>query len=294
LNWKTRDKLIKYILFIFALSSIFFLISIVLILFKEGFPIFKIAGFFEFILGKEWYPTYEPASFGILPLLTGTLMVTVGAILIAIPIGVPSAIFISYILPGKLKNIIKPLIELLAGIPSVIYGLFGMKILGPILSDLFNLPTGLTALTASIMLGIMALPTIVSIAEDAISSVPKSFRDASLALGGTKWETIKNVILPTAYSGIITAIMLGIGRAIGETMTVLMVAGGAAVIPKSFLKPVRPMTASIAAEMGEAPVGSEHYHALFGIAIILFILTLFFNILADIATQSFKKKVGKA
>lgn len=291
INWKMKEKIVKKILLLFAFSSILFLTGIIIVLFKEGLPIFKEVGLFEFIFGKEWYPTYDPPDFGILPLLTASLMVTLGAMLIAVPIGISSAIFISYILPKRFKNIVKPLVELLAGVPSVIYGLFGMKILGPYLRRLFDLPTGLTALTASIMLGIMALPTIVSLAEDAINAVPKTFRDASLALGSTKWETISRAILPTASSGIVTAVILGIGRAIGETMTVLMVAGGAAVIPKSFLLPVRPMTASIAAEMGEAPVGSEHYYALFGIAIILFIITLFFNIMADIAQNSFNKKV---
>ncbi|MDI3547857.1 MAG: phosphate transport system permease protein [Halanaerobiales bacterium] len=291
IDWKTKEKIVKKVLYIFALSSIIFLTGIVIVLFNEGLPIFKEIGIFDFIFGKEWYPTYDPPSFGILPLLLASVVVTLGAMIISIPIGVSSAIFISYILPKRFKIIVKPLIELLAGVPSVIYGLFGMKILGPFLRESFGLPTGLTALTASIMLGIMALPTIVSLAEDAITSVPKSFRDASLALGGTKWETISRIIVPTATSGIVTAIILGIGRAIGETMTVLMVAGGAAMIPKSILKPVRPMTASIAAEMGEAPVGSAHYHALFGIAIILFVITLFFNILADIASERFKKKV---
>ena len=291
LNWKIKEKIVKKILLLFAFSSILFLTGIIIVLFKEGLPIFKEVGLIEFVFGKEWYPTYEPPDFGILPLLTASLMVTLGAMIIAVPIGISSAIFISYILPKRFKNVVKPLVELLAGVPSVIYGLFGMKILGPYLQRLFDLPTGLTALTASIMLGIMALPTIVTLAEDAINAVPKTFRDASLALGSTKWETISRAILPTATSGIVTAVILGIGRAIGETMTVLMVAGGAAIIPKSFLVPVRPMTASIAAEMGEAPVGSEHYHALFGIAIILFIITLFFNIMADIAQNSFRKKV---
>lgn len=292
INWKTKEKIVKKILFIFAISSILFLTGIIIVLFKEGLLIFKQVGLLEFIFGREWYPTYDPPDFGILPLLSASLVVTIGAMVVSVPIGLSSAIFISYILPKKYKNIVKPLIELLAGVPSVIYGLFGMKILGPFLSDIFHLPTGLTALTASIMLGIMALPTIVTLAEDAISAIPKSFRDASLALGGTKWETISKVILPTATSGMVTAIILGIGRAIGETMTVLMVAGGATVMPGNILKPVRPMTATIAAEMGEAPVGGAHYHALFGIAIILFIITLFFNIMADVASNSFKKKVS--
>jgi phosphate transport system permease protein len=291
INWKTKEKIVKTILYFFALSSIIFLTGIVIVLFKEGLPIFQELGLTEFIFGKDWYPTYDPPDYGIFPLISASILVTAGAMVISIPIGVSSAVVISYILPVKMKTIIKPLVELLAGIPSVIYGLFGMKILAPFLQNMFGLPTGLTALTASIMLGIMAMPTIISIAEDAISSVPRKFRDASLALGGTRWETISKVILPTASSGIVTAIILGIGRAIGETMTVLMVAGGATIVPRGFLMPVRPMTATIAAEMGEAPVGSEHYHALFGIAIILFLITLFFNIIADSASQRFKRKV---
>ncbi|AZO93221.1 phosphate ABC transporter permease subunit PstC [Halocella sp. SP3-1] len=292
IDWKSKEKVVRIALLFFAISSILFLTGIVIVLFREGFYIFEQVGIFKFIFGKDWYPTYEPPDFGILPLLSGSLLVTLGAMIIAVPIGVSSAIFISYILPKKLKNIVKPMIEMLAGVPSVIYGLFGMKILAPFLRELFNLPTGLTALNASIMLGIMAMPTIVSLSEDALTSVPKKFRDASLALGGTKWETISKIIMPTASSGIVTATILGIGRAIGETMTVLMVAGGAAVIPKTILKPVRPMTASIAAEMGEAPVGSEHYHALFGIAIVLFIITLAFNITADFISSRFKKRVS--
>lgn len=292
MDWRQKERLIKKVLFIFALSSILFLFGIVVVLFKEGLPIFSKVGILKFIFGKEWYPTYSPPSFGIFPLISASLVVTLGAMVLSVPIGISAAIFISYILPQKFKNIVKPIVELLAGIPSVIYGLFGMKILGPFIADLFDLPVGLNGLTASIMLGIMALPTIVSLAEDAISSVPKKFRDASLALGGTKWETVSKIILPTASSGIITAIILGLGRAIGETMTVLMVAGGAAVMPRNILKPLRPMTATIAAEMGEAPVGGEHYQALFGIAIILFIITLAFNILADISSQRFKKKVS--
>lgn len=292
MNWKKKEKVIKGLLFVFAISSIIFLTGIVIVLFREGLPIFKEVGIFDFLFGKSWYPTYEPPDFGIFPLIMGSLIVTFGAMLLAAPIGVSSAVYISYVLPKKFKNFIKPIIEMLAGIPSVIYGLFAMKILGPFLADLLNLPTGLTALNASIMLGVMALPTIVSIAEDAISSVPKNFRDASLALGGTMWETITKVILPTASSGVTTAVILGMGRAIGETMTVMMAAGGASLIPKSFFVPVRPMTASIAAEMGEAAVGSSHYHALFGIGIILFVITLCFNFLADLASQRFKKKVS--
>lgn len=290
INWKTKEKIIRNILFVFAFSSIIFLIGITITLFKEGLPIFDHVNFFDFIFGEIWYPMY--GDFGLLPLITASMLITVTAMVISVPFGISSAIFISYILPKKLKNYIKPVVELLAGIPSVIYGLFGMKILAPFIQDFFGVPTGLNGLTASIMLALMALPTITSLAEDAITAVPKSFRDASLALGGTRWETISKVILPTATSGVVTAVILGMGRAIGETMTVLMVAGGAAAMPRSLLKPMRPMTANIAAEMGEAPVGSEHYHALFGIGIVLFIITLIFNIIADFASQRFKEKVS--
>jgi len=292
LNWKTKEKIIRKILLFFAFSSILFLTGIIIVLFNEGAPIFTKVGIFDFLFGTEWYPTYDPPGFGIFNLLSASLVVTIGAMVLAVPFGVASAVYISYILPKKYKNIVKPTIEMLAGVPSVIYGLFGMKILGPFLQEIFGLPTGLTALTAMIMLGIMALPTIVSLAEDAITAVPKSFRDASLALGGNRLETMVRVILPTASSGIVTAVILGMGRAIGETMTVLMVAGGAALFPSNILKPVRPMTATIAAEMGEAPVGSTHYQALFGIAIVLFLITLAFNIFADIAQQRFKEKVS--
>ncbi len=291
INWKLKDKIIKYILFVFAFSSILFLTGIVIILFIEGFPTFSEVSLYEFITGTEWYPYWNPPDFGILPLILASLVVTLGAMFIAVPVGISSAIFIAFILPTRYKKIVKPVMELLAGIPSVIYGLFGMIILGPILRDLFNLPTGLNALNAMIMLGIMALPTVMSLSEDALSAVPESYRNASLALGSTKWETISKIITPAAFSGIVTAVILGMGRAIGETMTVLMVSGGAAVIPKNIFRAVKPMTATIAAEMGETAVGSPHYHSLFGIGIILFFITLIFNIIADISSQKFKKKV---
>ena len=291
IDWKLKDNIIKFSLFVFAISSILFLTGIVIILFREGLPTFSEVSLYEFITGTEWYPYWVPPDFGILPLILASLVVTLGAMVIAVPVGISSAIFIAFILPARYKKIVKPVMELLAGIPSVIYGLFGMIILGPVLRDLFGLPTGLNALNAMIMLGIMALPTVMSLAEDALSAVPESYRNASLALGSTKWETIGKVITPAAFSGIVTAVILGMGRAIGETMTVLMVSGGAAVIPTNIFRAVKPMTATIAAEMGETAVGSPHYHSLFGIGIILFFITLIFNIIADISSQKFKKKV---
>jgi len=276
-----RERAIEHLLLFCASLSIVFLAGITVTLFKEGLPIFTVVSPFKFLFGRYWYPTYDPPDFGILPLILGSLWVTVGALLVAVPLGVGSAMYISELAHPKLGEILKPLMELLASVPSVVYGFFGMAFLGPMVQRLFNLPVGLNCFTASVILGMMALPTVASIAEDAISAVPRELREASYALGAMKWETITKVVLPAASSGIITGVILGFGRAIGETMTVLMVAGGAAVIPRSIFQPVRPMTATIAAEMGEAPMGSEHYHALFGIALVLFFITLGFNLLAN-------------
>jgi len=287
-----KENLIKGFFCLFALLSIFFLLGIVIVLFKEGLPIFKVTTFKEFLFGRFWYPTYEPPDFGILPLLLGSLWVTFGALIVAVPLGVAGAFYISEVASPKKKEFIKPVIELLAGIPSVVYGFFGMVVVAPLVAKIFRLPVGLNAFTASLILGIMAIPTITSISEDAISAVPKRFKEASYALGANKWETITKVTLPAAAGGISTAIILGMARVIGETMTVLMVAGGAPIIPHSFFEPLRTMTATIAAEMGETVVGSLHFHALFAIAIVLFVITLSFNILVDLLAQRFRRRLG--
>ncbi len=287
-----REKLYKWIFSVLAFACLFFLIGITIILFKEGLPIFKEVGVFDFLFGKYWYPTYEPPDFGVLPLMLGTLWVTVGALFVCVPLGVGSALYLNELAGPKQKAILKPIIEILAGIPSIVYGFFGMVVVAPFLQKLLNLPVGLTAFTGSLILGIMATPTVCSIAEDALSFVPKSFREASYALGSNRWQTLTKVILPAAGSGISTAIILGMSRAVGETMTVLMVTGGAAVIPKSFFEPVRPMTATIAAEMGESVIGSPHYHALFAIGLILFLITLIFNIAAELISRRFRLKLG--
>ncbi|MFH1904877.1 MAG: phosphate ABC transporter permease subunit PstC [bacterium] len=286
-----KENLIRRLFCLFSLLSILFLLGIVIVLFKEGLPIFRKISLVKFLSGRLWYPTYEPPDFGILPLLLGSLWVTLGALIIAVPLGIASAVYISEVAQPKIKELIKPVIELLAGIPSVVYGFFGMVIVAPLVQKVFGLPVGLNAFTASILLGIMAIPTITSISEDAISAVPKSFKEASYALGANKWETTIRVTVPAAAGGISTAVILGMGRAIGETMTVLMVAGGAAVIPHSFFRPVRTMTATIAAEMGETVVGGDHYHALFAIAIVLFLMTLTFNIVADLLAQRFRRRL---
>ncbi len=275
-----------------AFASLVSLVGIIIILFREALPIFKKVQVLDFLFGKFWYPTYEPPEFGILPLILASAWVTLGAVMVCVPLGVGSALYLNELAGPRQKDILKPLIELLASIPSVVFGFFGMVIVTPFLQELFHLPTGLTALNASLILGVMAIPTVCSIAEDALNYVPKAFREASFALGADRWQTLTRVVIPAAGSGISTAIILGMSRAIGETMTVLMVAGGAAVIPHTFLEPVRPMTAAIAAEMGEAPMGGAHYHALFGIALVLFLVTFLFNIIAELVSRRFRLKLG--
>jgi len=276
-----KKNLIERLLPIIASLAWAFLFGIMLILFTEGIPVVKSISPLRFLFGLHWYPVHEPPEFGILPLLLGSFMVTLGAIIVALPLGLGCAIYLSEIARPCIRDITKPFIEMLAGIPSVVYGFFGLVFLAPLIQKIGHLPTGLTGGTASIILGIMALPTVTSIAEDAISSVPRNLREASLALWATRWETITRTVLPAAKSGIFTSAILGVGRAIGETMTVLMVAGGSAVIPSHFFRPVRTMTATIAAEMGEAPIGSLHHHALFAIGLVLFLLTLGLSLVAE-------------
>ncbi len=289
---RVKEKLYKWLFATLAFASLVFLVGIVIVLFKEALPIFKKVKVLEFLFGKFWYPTYDPPEFGIFPLILASLWVSVGAMIVCIPLGVGSALYLNEIASHRQKDVLKPLVEILASIPSIVYGFFGMAVLAPFLQNLFHLPIGLCAFTASLTLGIMATPTVCSLAEDALSYVPKSFREASFAVGANRWQTLVKVVIPAAGSGISTAIILGMSRAIGETMTVLMVAGGAAVIPKSFFDPVRPMTAAIAAEMGEAPMGSDHFHALFAIALILFLITFVFNVIAEVISRKYRIKLG--
>lgn len=247
---------------------------------------------FEFLSGEEWFPTAQPiAQMGVKPLIYGTLWVSLGAILLALPIGLAAAIYLSEIAKKRTRSLLKPLIELLAGIPSVVYGFFGLVVIVPFIQSLFNLPVGETALAGSVVLAIMALPTIITISEDAMRNTPRAMKEASLALGASQWQTIYKVVIPYSASGITAGAILGIGRAIGETMAVLMVTGNAAVIPQSFLAPVRTIPATIAAELGEAPNGGLHYEALFALGCILFIITFGINMLVELVTnkQSHKK-----
>lgn len=285
----TKEIIIRYIFFLFSLVSIIVLGLIVFSLFREGLPLFGKVSVKDFLFGMEWYPTYDPPAFGIFPLIVGSFIVTLLSTVIAVPMGVLAAVYISEIAPQGIKTILKSVIELLAGLPSVVLGFFGMVIVAPWMQETFDLPTGLNIINASIILALMAIPTISSISEDALYAVPREFKEASYALGATKYETITRVILPAALSGISTAVMLGMARAIGETMVVLMVAGGAAAIPHSLFDSVRPMPASIAAEMGETPFRSLHYQALFAIGIVLFCLTLTFNLIADYISHKFRQ-----
>ncbi len=245
----------------------------------------------NFLLGKEWFPTTEPAAqLGVLPLVLGTLWVSLGAILIALPFGLATAIYMAEIADPRVRALLKPIIELLAGIPSVVYGFFGLVVIVPLIKDVFGLAVGETALAGSIILGIMALPTIITLSEDALRNTPRAMKEASLALGATKWQTIAKVVVPYSLSGITTAAILGIGRAIGETMAVLLVTGNAAVIPTTFLEPVRTIPATIAAELGESPQGGIHYEALFMLGCILFLITFAINLSVEyISARNFKK-----
>ncbi len=285
-----KEFAINLLIKISGYSAILFVGMIFVFLMLEGFPALG-----EVQLGKlfsdRWYPIED--YYGVLPLIGGSLIITVGATLIAVPFGIGTAVFLSEIAPRWLREVLKPVVEILGGLPSVVLGFLGMLVLSPYLRVLLDLPTGLSALTGAVLLGGIAIPTVVSVAEDALDAVPRSYRDASLAMGATEWQTIWRVTLPAARSGVLTAIMLGIGRAIGETMTVMMVTGNAPIIPRGLrdlLSPVRTMTATIAAEMGEVANGSTHYHVLFMIGILLFLISLVVNVTASAVVFRQKRK----
>lgn len=275
---KTRkERFTEWLLVGISTLSILSMAGIVLFLMLDGLPFFKDYSLTDFLFGLNWYPTDDPMEFGILPLIVGSLTVMALATVIAVPLGVATAIYLSEVARPGMRRIVKPFVELLAALPSVVIGFFGMVVVAPFLQNYLGASTGLNLLNAGLMLAFMSVPIICSVAEDAIYSVPRELREASLSLGATKWETLTRVVLPAASSGIGTAVMLGMSRSIGETMVVLMVAGGAAVIPTSLFDSVRPIPASIAAEMAEAPFHSEHYYALFATGIVLIIFTLIFN-----------------
>jgi phosphate transport system permease protein len=274
----SQEFLINTIIKASGYSAIFFIGIIFYFLLSQGLPALNQVDISS-LAGIRWYPIEE--YYGLLPLISGSIVVTVGATLIAVPFGIGTAVFIAEIAPRWARELLKPFVEILAGLPSVVLGFLGIVALSPLLRNLLNLPTGLSALAGSLLLGAIAIPTIVSVAEDALDSVPKEYRDGALALGATEWQTIWTITLPAARSGVLTASMLGIARSIGETMTVMMVTGNAPVLANSlgvFFSPVRTMTATIAAEMGEVANGSTHYHVLFLIGIVLFIISLLINV----------------
>jgi len=275
-----RETLVTRIIQICGYSSILFVLLILYFLLSEGVPALWTTDFSS-LMGTRWYPT--ESYFGIWPLVLGSILITLGAALVSVPFGVGTAVYISEVAPKWTKEILKPLVELLAGLPSVVLGFLGIQVLVPFIRRFLDLPTGLTTLTGAILLGMISIPTIVSVGEDALNTVPKSYREAAMALGATRWQTIWGVTVPAAKSGMITAVLLGMGRAMGETMAVMMVTGNAPVMPKglnALIMPVRTMTATIASEMGEVASGSVHYSVLFLIGIILFIIALIVNVVA--------------
>ncbi len=254
---------------------------IFLFLFSEGLKLLQTESLITMLFGSDWQPTSENPRYGMLPLILGSLLATAGALAIAIPLGIGCAVYLSELSGGRVSEILKPTIEILAGIPSVILGFFALVVIAPAISQIFGVPSGLNALNGAIVLALMVVPTIETISEDALRSVPKGFREASLAMGATKWETIWHIVLPAALPGVTVAVLLGFGRAIGETMVVLMATGNAALIPSGFLDPVRTMTGTIAAEMGEVAIGSAHYQSLFMLALLLFMISFAVNIAAN-------------
>lgn len=292
-NRRKQEQGIRMLFFLIATASIITLSLIVLFLFMEGLPIFKKVSVKAFLLGKLWYPTSDPPDFGIFALIMASVAVTAVASLISIPLGVMTAVYLAEVASWRLREVVKPVVELLAALPSVVIGFFGMVVVAPLLQDLLNVATGLNLFNAALMLAFMSVPTICSISEDAIFGVPAELKEASLALGATHWETIWRVVIPASISGISTAVILGMSRAIGETMVVLMVAGGAGMVPASLFDPVRPMPASIAAEMAEAPFRGDHYYALFATGIVLFAFTFLFNLVADYVSNKYRQ-VGAA
>ena len=280
-NTGWREHIITRTIQVAGYSAIGIVLLIFFFLLREGLPALREVSAIAMLITR-WYPT--EGYYGILPLLTGSLIVTLGAALVAVPFGIGTAIFIAEIAPRWMREMLKPVVELLGGLPSVMLGFLGILIFAPYIRILLELPTGLSAFTGSLLLGAIAIPTVVSVAEDALDTVPRAYREGAWALGATQWQTIWRVTLPAARSGVLTAIMLGIGRAIGETMTVMMVTGNApvmAVYLGALISPVRTMTATIAAEMGEVATGSVHYHVLFFIGIVLFFISLVVNITAS-------------
>jgi phosphate transport system permease protein len=326
MKWQTKEKFVEIAVSSVGLLSVLVLLFIAFFLFKEAFYIFYKAGVSKVIFGMAWYPTYDPPSFGMWPLIMGTLAVTILTAVMAVPLGLGTAVYIAEVANHRVKEFLKPMIEMLASFPSVVLGFFGMVIIAPILSnrlspmlseklpellqsthipfisttlanfcyDKLFIASGLNITTAALMLTVRAIPVIASIAEDALTAVPRTYREASYSLGADKWETIRKVVIPSSVSGLSVAVILGIGTIIGETMIVLMVAGGAAVVPHWIFDAARPMPAAIAAEMAEAPYRSLHYHALFGVGAILFFITFILSFISNFVSKKYRSvRIGE-
>ena len=290
---RSGERFIEGWILLAGILAIVILLGIVFFLIREGAPIFLHTNPWQFFSGAKWYPVSEPPTFGILPFLVSTMIVTIVSTAIAIPIGIACAAYLAEVASPRVRNMVKPLVELLAGIPSVVMGFIGLMLLSPLVQSTFNLNTGLTGFSAAIMLSMMSLPIIISVSEDALRAVPDDFKQASYALGATRWETIRHVSIPAALSGITAAVMLGVGRAIGETMTVLMVAGGALAVPQSPTEPMMPMTAAIASGIGNAVRGGLQYQALFAIGLVLFFITLGVNLIASRVLERQKRRFAR-
>ena len=286
---KISEFIIELCIKLSGYAVVVFVFLVFLFLLRDSLSLFRHYPVSDFLFGTEWLPVSDPPKFGVVPLLLGSIFVTVWAILICVPLGVGSAMFISEVAPKPLKHVLKSLVEILASIPSVVLGFLGIIWLGPVLRNMFGLATGMCGLTGSLLLAFMALPTIISISEDALASVPRAYREAAFGLGATRWQTLWRIILPSASSGILAAAMLGVGRVVGETMVVMMVTGNAPVMPGSILQPLRTLTATIAGEMGETVGGSEHYFALFAVGIVLFAITFSINFIADLFLRRARK-----
>ncbi|RKY36535.1 MAG: phosphate ABC transporter permease subunit PstC [Candidatus Omnitrophota bacterium] len=285
-----KEKVIHSFFFLNGVLVVIILLGIFALLVFTSIPAFKEIRLSQFFFSGIWNPdAYVKPAYGIVSMLVSTFLITFGSLVIAIPLGIGTAAYLSDLASPRVREIAKPIVEILAGIPSVVIGFLGIVVVGPVIAKIFGLHNGLNALNGSVLLAIMALPTIISLSEDALKSVPKSFEQASLALGATHWQTLIKVKIPAAFSGIIAACMLGMGRAVGETMTVLMATGCAPAMPQSFLDSVRTFSSTIAIELGEVPYNTTHYYALFAVGLVLFIITFMINMASDIILHQYRK-----
>ena len=284
------EQAIELLIRLCGISAIIFVFGIFFFVFREGAPYLGHIDLWKFLFSTEWYPSSDPAKYGVGALIVGTLSVTVLAMVIAVPFGLGAAVFVSEFCEKRTKETLKIVIELLAAVPSVVWGFIGMSVLGPIIKEVFGVPLGVNMFNAALLLALMSVPIIVSIGEDALKAVPDSYREAALAMGATRWQAVYRVLFPAAKNGLLAAVLLGVGRAIGETMAVLMATGHSPRIPGSIFDPVQTLTATIAAELGEARQGSEHYQVLFLIGVLLFTLTFVVNLTADMIVKGIRKK----